>query len=357
MTAESLQVEMPERPVRMENNNQKPRKEAEKCPGRRSSSAFAKKFGRKRSKSFSGGNGYTCRLRPMLPTKFLLGGNICDPLNLNSLQDEEVNRTANAVTPKSSPIPTPPQRRGPIDVLIPPNINDPLNLIDCDNDREYEQQLMSPYKKGGKRRKKKKRTVSATTEISDADVSSASEAKTPDKSVDSAKIPVEPDESSPPANLAKVTKDLKLELSPQKDKKRKSFDAKDPKKARRLDAMDKIVSPVVPQPGTRWVKRPPLYGRAHRKNGNGEKMPQFKPKNTQYQYGNYNRYYGYRNPNREVDPRLKLFAEYPLLFHERDILDIGCNIGHITLSIARDFGAKSVVGLDIDKKLIGNYRL
>lgn len=26
------------------------------------------------------------------PTKFLLGGNICDPLNLGSLQDEEINR-------------------------------------------------------------------------------------------------------------------------------------------------------------------------------------------------------------------------------------------------------------------------
>jgi len=40
------------------------------------------------------------------------------------------------------------------------------------------------------------------------------------------------------------------------------------------------------------------------------------------------------------------------MFEGKDILDIGCNIGHITLSIARDFVAKSVVGIDIDKKLI-----
>lgn len=33
---------------------------------------------------------YTRRFIP--PTKFLLGGNIHDPLNLNSLQDEEINR-------------------------------------------------------------------------------------------------------------------------------------------------------------------------------------------------------------------------------------------------------------------------
>ena len=44
------------------------------------------------------------------------------------------------------------------------------------------------------------------------------------------------------------------------------------------------------------------------------------------------------------------------LFHEKDILDIGCNIGHVTLTIARDFGARSVVGLDIDRKLIGIAR-
>ena len=33
-------------------------------------------------------------------------------------------------------------------------------------------------------------------------------------------------------------------------------------------------------------------------------------------------------------------------------MDIGCNIGHITLTIARDFNPKRVVGVDIDKKLV-----
>lgn len=44
------------------------------------------------------------------------------------------------------------------------------------------------------------------------------------------------------------------------------------------------------------------------------------------------------------------------MFDGKDILDIGCNIGHVTLSVARDFGAKSVVGIDIDKKLINIAR-
>ncbi|KAG5844782.1 hypothetical protein ANANG_G00166350 [Anguilla anguilla] len=42
---------------------------------------------------------------PVLPSNFLLGGNIFDPLNLNSLLDEEVNRAINAETPESSPLP------------------------------------------------------------------------------------------------------------------------------------------------------------------------------------------------------------------------------------------------------------
>ena len=41
--------------------------------------------------------------------------------------------------------------------------------------------------------------------------------------------------------------------------------------------------------------------------------------------GNYNRYYGYRNPGQQEDPRIKHFkAEW---FEEKRVLDIGCNIG------------------------------
>lgn len=53
---------------------------------------------RKRSQSCSNGKffpPYKLRKKDNFicpPTKFLLGGNITDPLNLNSLQDEEINR-------------------------------------------------------------------------------------------------------------------------------------------------------------------------------------------------------------------------------------------------------------------------
>lgn len=82
------------------------------------------------------------------PTKFLLGGNISDPLNLNSLQNETGDCSSNdgdssGRTPRRSPITTPPK----VEVIIPPNIHDPLHLLDPVDSVEYEKQLTSPMKK------------------------------------------------------------------------------------------------------------------------------------------------------------------------------------------------------------------
>lgn len=57
-----------------------------------------------------------------------------------------------------------------------------------------------------------------------------------------------------------------------------------------------------------------------------------------------------------MDLRLQCFASYRDLFLDKDVLDIGCNIGHVTLSVARDFAARSVTGIDIDKKLVNIAR-
>ncbi|KAL0268384.1 UNVERIFIED_CONTAM: hypothetical protein PYX00_010347 [Menopon gallinae] len=96
------------------------------------------------------------------PTKFLLGGNICDPLNLNSLQDEETNRAMNAATPKSSPMPTPKHRRGEIEVILPRNMNDPLNLASCTDENEYEMDLKLTVKRRKHRNRKRKRGSSGS---------------------------------------------------------------------------------------------------------------------------------------------------------------------------------------------------
>ncbi|XP_047512548.1 7SK snRNA methylphosphate capping enzyme bin3-like [Pieris napi] len=283
------------------------------------------------------------------PTKFLLGGNISDPLNLNSLQDEDVNRAMNAVTPESSPLPTPPRHKAKIDVIIPPNIRDPLNLMEPLDNEEYEKRLEMQQRK--KTPRKKPRIRRRTAESVAADVEATVEEK------EHIKEPPPPEPSS--------SKSRKRSCS---DSDNNSQKCKDAKKLRRMESLDKIVSPVVPQPGA-WMRarpqqrtgpqeRPASPHRTKLKSlSEGEqKLPTFHPKNSRYQYGNYDRYYGYRNLNAMMDIRLQVFEMHRHLFQNKDILDIGCNVGHISIAVARTLGAKSVVGIDIDNLLIGRAR-
>ncbi|KAG8231080.1 hypothetical protein J437_LFUL011048 [Ladona fulva] len=363
------------------------------------------KFTRKRSHSITGGNGkyLPCHKRRkkegiIPPTKFLLGGNICDPLNLNSLQDEEINRAVNAVTPRSSPLPTPRHRKEEIQVLIPPNINDPLNLAAGEDGDDFELKLVSPKKRKIRRRRKHLSTSPSAEGKEDQQAPPLPKYATlgpcPANSTSVPSTKTELDDSIPEEQEGQETESnlsRDLEVSPKEKKlaNRKtstSFfeDRKSGGGGRKVppEAKDKIVSPVVPQPGAR--KRQSSYGRSISRaessggvegvvevKGNNESRraggksaaaqgtvvdhghqikKNFNKKNVNYQYGNYNRYYGYRNPNHENDARLQFLRQD--LFEGKDVLDIGCNVGHVTLMVARDLGARSVVGLDIDKKLI-----
>ena len=59
-----------------------------------------------------------------------------------------------------------------------------------------------------------------------------------------------------------------------------------------------------------------------------ELQEQKKKKAAQFRYGNYDRYYGYRNQGAsEKDPRLSLFRKE--WFENKDCLDIGCNTGQV----------------------------
>lgn len=218
------------------------------------------------------------------PTKFLLGGNISDPLNLNSLQDEDVNRRMNAVTPESSPLPTPPRHKAKIDVIIPLNIHDPLNLLEpLDND-EYEKRLqMQQHRKPRNRPKVRRRTTEAMVP--------PTEVKLEAKSEDVTKDPVVPEPST------STSKSRKRSCSESENQK-----GKECKKVRRMDSLDKIVSPVVPQPGA-WMRArpqprappPERPASPHRIKPRSQAeveatLPKFHPKNSRYQYGNYDRY-------------------------------------------------------------------
>ena len=234
----------------------------------------------------------------------------------------------NAVTPKSSPIPTPRHRKGEIEVIIPPNLHDPLNLISCEDDAEYEQQLVSPTKRARKSRNRKKKRSSSSGGLCKED---AFDWSVPVGISDVVNVVEEEKVNSLSANVVAAEpvtteenpakRELNLDL-PIKEKDVKGSkgtedfaagkDSK-PDKKRKSDSKDKIVSPVIRQ--HRSWKRPHQQG--HRGGGNidGEgdgtaadgnfsrfrpggnwqhkrrqkpqQMPNFKKRNEYFQYGNY----------------------------------------------------------------------
>ncbi|XP_055626635.1 7SK snRNA methylphosphate capping enzyme bin3 [Toxorhynchites rutilus septentrionalis] len=356
------------------------------------------------------------------PTKFLLGGNISDPLNLNSLQNE----SENAVTPKSSPIPTPPHYKNKIEVIIPPNINDPLHLLDPVDSVEYEMQLCSPMKRKQRARNKRKRKLKSdknnqsidnssvgnasgqlSTSLSEAEGTTAEEAQLLEAPGSTAKEVDHPLESGSIGDRDKASRNLKLDLEIcRKRRISESTCCSNKGKVRRIDSMDKIVSPVIPQPGA-WKRghwptlpvggrnrtrtqsctsnsdeppakhaaptesevtaeeaKPPVPAKqkdeseqqetaSKSEQGSKTKSPQ---NETNYHYGNYDRYYGYRNLNEFIDVRLKVFLRNPYLFRDKDVLDIGCNVGLMTIAVAKMLHTKSITGVDIDSKLIAKAR-
>ncbi|KAH8382009.1 hypothetical protein KR009_001349, partial [Drosophila setifemur] len=76
-------------------------------------------------------------------------------------------------------------------------------------------------------------------------------------------------------------------------------------------------------------------------------------KDIHFVYGNYKHYYGKRILDKDFhDIRLDVLGTQPDLFRDKQLLDIGCNSGHLTIQIARQFQPKSLVGLDIDRGLV-----
>lgn len=94
-----------------------------------------------------------------------------------------------------------------------------------------------------------------------------------------------------------------------------------------------------------------------------KEVPETKPetsvvlqKNARCQFGNYNRYFGFESLNKNMDVRLKIFQRNVHLFKHKDVLDIGCNVGLMTLAIAKLLSPKSINGVDIDRKLVNIAR-
>ncbi|KAI8371513.1 Bicoid-interacting protein 3-domain-containing protein [Radiomyces spectabilis] len=76
-----------------------------------------------------------------------------------------------------------------------------------------------------------------------------------------------------------------------------------------------------------------------------------KKKTTSYIYGNYPNYYSdRRNKSKNYDSRLDVLPSH--LFKDKHVLDIGCNSGNITITIAKRYHPVHIHGVDIDDTLI-----
>ncbi|KAJ7313278.1 hypothetical protein JRQ81_004563 [Phrynocephalus forsythii] len=318
---------------------------------------------------------------PVLPSEFLLGGNIFDPLNLNSLLDEEVNQALNAETPKSSPLPA--KGRDPVEILIPKDITDPLSLNNAQEDPPV---LASAVKTGRKRHRHRGAQRGGSVEGGAKPAPSAGSAPSSSSSSSSSCS------NCPKACNGAAPQPYELNTA--------------------INCRDEVVSPLLPASGEAQPSQQALGGggtpscvsmtssastgnRHHRKRrrtcskseGSGARQvgggvassdqpcrpspergrsmpgcrslpasssqhPRRQPQHK-FQYGNYCKYYGYRNPDCE-DVRLRVMK--PEWFQGKEVLDVGCNVGHLTLSVAKKWGPARMVGLDIDGALIHSAR-
>ena len=72
-------------------------------------------------------------------------------------------------------------------------------------------------------------------------------------------------------------------------------------------------------------------------------------------HGNYHNYYGYRTLG-EIDSDPRLSKLDPSWFRGKELLDIGCNEGLVTLALSAGFCCKRALGVDIDETLIHRAR-
>nr|CAB3263757.1 7SK snRNA methylphosphate capping enzyme-like [Phallusia mammillata] len=362
----------------------------------------------------------------ILPTKFLLGGNISDPLNLNSLLDENVNKALNAVTPTSSPLPP---RSSTVNIVIPPDMTDPLGLNSSVGSPQTKQNEAKKQRNdsesadlstggdatresGKKKRKRRKsqhgkallpesgdtmETTNGTVVDSNgttvATVKNSKQKKAPPHDLNlqghganpnALTVTVSQITSVDPIVSPVIPQDVKSSssLSASKQKKKRNSVAcgkqlafniggdMGPSKisshdnnlllATDIDTQHKLVNDKTQPEATAifecTAKDNTNHAVAQKSNTHNKSSqqhkghPKFRANNTRFQFGNYNQYYGYRNPQKFKDDRMELFKKE--WFKEKDVLDVGCNVGHLTLLIARDFEPRKIVGVDIDDNLI-----
>jgi 7SK snRNA methylphosphate capping enzyme len=240
-----------------------------------------------------------------------------------------------------------------VELIIPPNINDPLNLLSPVDKTEYELQLSGNLRKKRQRKRYKsgsehypRKKVAFAGKLgaspSQRDLAHAYDSNVSKESSDD-------EQADPSWDL--IDKTAQKEAARSSPVMRKtSTSAEDTKVSDPSLSTETKPKEVDDDPfdeeGAKKKKKPVE---------SAEQKPSFQ-KPAHCQYGNYNRYYGFESLNKNMDVRLKIFQRNIHLFKNKDVLDVGCNCGLMTLSIAKYFSPKTITGIDIDKKLIGIAR-
>ncbi|XP_046579619.1 LOW QUALITY PROTEIN: 7SK snRNA methylphosphate capping enzyme-like [Haliotis rubra] len=295
-----------------------------------------------------------------LPTKFLLGGNINDPLNLNSLYHDEEGKVLNESTPVSSPIPTPSHRQK-VEVVIPPNITDPLNL-NADDD-SFMSRICKKRKRSYRHKRKESTSHSTSTpllkegpgekkrELLEAlkiDIDTSHDIC---DELSSGELTLDIQSANTNKCSNKIVSPVIPQASPKIRRRRKTISESCNISETTFDASRALFCTSSPEPKlTPPKKTKRQFSNPKSSSFSKTKSPVKFAKKSKFIYGNYNRYYGYRNPSAEQDHRMINFeSEW---FETKDVLDIGCNVGHLTLAIARDYHPRKIIGMDIDANLI-----
>lgn len=347
-----------------QNGLQHPKPHQQRLNKRRNTMSSVKNsvFGKRRRRTNS-------ESESVLPSNFLMGGNIFDPLNLNSLLDEEVNRALNAETPKSSPLPS--RSRDPVEILIPRDITDPLNLNGCQTGDAGV--LLTPLRSGRRRHRNRHHGGAGGRAGFSKDPPRANREGDPMSiQLDPPELKSQPDSTETSLNTHMVEGDLDPEL-PVVDEPEPTLPPRQEEFQEQKESMAVCNTQSAPahalhrqrkrrrsrseNTGAPWDKNKTAgltsgSGQYHHPNNRGQ------PKNCQkqnihkkkFQYGNYNQYYGYRNPGASEDSRIRILQ--PDWFRGKEVLDLGCNTGHLTLTIAKNWQPARIVGLDIDGSLI-----
>ncbi|XP_077998224.1 7SK snRNA methylphosphate capping enzyme-like [Glandiceps talaboti] len=289
--------------------------------------------------------------------KFLLGGNISDPLNLNSLVTGDPN--APIVSPYCSPAPS--RNKDSVPVIIPQDITDPLNLKCGEGDDSVliVPSFTEPSKIGTKRKKRhfshRRKTDAQKKDGSSDFTSDSSEIEKSDQNEREVPTHLELNKQNNRQDQVQTQRADKI-VSPVLD----AFDDTSPRgrqRKRKLDPSSKVSRSLLRTDSLQPKEDQQAPKHVRRQTSNEQKiLPKHKGREREklFKYGNYNQYYGKRIVESERDERLRCFSRD--WFKNKDVLDIGCNIGHVTITVARDFEPNRIMGIDIDGNLISIAR-